>query len=166
MVFPWNESYDSGWRLTHCRRCQGGLAVAATAQPIVGNLLSFVGAVAGGVLGYYTFRWIYDHGFYGMMIPGALLGLGCGILAPGRSHLRGLLCAVAAVALSLFTEWKTRPFIKDGSLDFFLKNIPSLNPMALVMIVAGAFFAYWLGKDAGIRLLPARSGPNTVRQHD
>jgi hypothetical protein len=144
----------------------GGLAVAATAPPLVGNLLSVVGAIAGGALGYYTFGWIYHHGFYGMMIPGALVGLGCGLLAPNRSQLRGILCAVAGLAVSLFTEWKFRPFRADGSLGFFLKNIPSLEPLALIMMVAGAFFAYWLGKDAGIRLLPARPAPGPARPND
>jgi hypothetical protein len=148
------------------QRRQGDLAVAATAQPLVGNLLSLVGAIAGGVLGYYTFGWIYHHGFYGMMIPGALVGLGCGLLAPNSSRPRGILCAVAGLVVSLFAEWKFRPFIADGSLSYFLKNIPSLEPLALGMMAAGAFFAYWLGKDAGIRLLPDRPGPGPARQDD
>jgi hypothetical protein len=133
----------------------GGDAVATTGRQVAGHLLSMIGAVAGGILGYYTFGWIYHHGFYGMMIPGALLGLGSGLVAPAPSHARGVLCAVAGIVLGLFTEWNYRPFIADGSLDYFLRNIPSLNPMAIGMIAAGGFFAYWLGKDAGFRFLPA-----------
>ncbi len=138
--------------------------MATTARQIAGHLLSLVGAVAGGVLGYYTFGWIYHHGFYGMMIPGALLGLGCGLVAPGPSQVRGILCAVAGLALGLFTEWSYRPFNADSGLGYFLRNIPSLTPLALGMIPAGAFFAYWLGKDAGFRLLPGRMGQ--VRRFD
>jgi len=131
--------------------------VATTARQIAGHVLSVLGALAGGVLGYYTFGWIYHHGFYGMMILGALLGLGCGLMAPGPSQLRGILCAIVGLALGFFTEWSYRPFVADGSLGYFLQNISSLNPMALGMIPAGAFFAYWLGKDAGFRLLPGRA---------
>lgn len=135
-----------------------GGTVATTAQQIVGHLLSLIGAVVGGALGYYTFGWIYHHGFYGMMIPGALVGLGCGMLAPTSSQARGILCALAGLCLGLFTEWKFFPFRADASLGYFLKNISSLNALTLGMIAAGAFFAYWLGKDAGMRRLPGRQG--------
>jgi hypothetical protein len=138
--------------------------VAKTASQFAAHALSLIGAVAGGILGYYTFGWIYDHGFYGMMIPGALVGLGCGLFAPTRSHVRGLLCALAALALGLFTEWSFFPFKVDSSLGYFVKNIPSLNPLALVMIAAGAFFAFWLGKDAGFGLWSSR--PEPARRSD
>jgi hypothetical protein len=135
--------------------------VATTARQFAGQLLSLVGASAGGVLGYYTFGWIYHYGFYGMMVPGALLGLGCGLLAPAPSQLRGAVCAAAAVALGLFTEWRFFPFVDDPSLGYFLGKVASLTPVTLGMIAGGAFFAYWFGKDAGFRLLPGRSrGPS------
>jgi hypothetical protein len=123
--------------------------MAVTARQITSCFLSLVGAVTGGVLGYYIFRWIYHHGFYGMMVPGALVGLGCGLVAQHSSHIRGVICAVAALGLGLFTEWNFFPFVDDKSLGFFLKNIPALSPVTLLMIALGAFFAYWLGKDAG-----------------
>ena len=63
--------------------------MAVTSRQITSNLLGFIGAVVGGVLGYYTFLWIVDQGFYGMMIPGALLGLGCGLLSQHASHSEG-----------------------------------------------------------------------------
>ena len=59
----------------------------------------------GGVLGFYTFRWLLGQGFYGLMIPGAFLGLGCSLLAQHPSVVRGVFCGIAAFALSQFTEW-------------------------------------------------------------
>ena len=57
---------------------------------LISNLLGLVGAAIGGVLGFYTFGWLEDHGFYGLAIPGAFLGLGCGLLAQHRSRPRGI----------------------------------------------------------------------------
>ena len=38
---------------------------------IISNVLGLVGAIVGGVLGFYTFGWLFHYGFYGLMIPGA-----------------------------------------------------------------------------------------------
>ena len=45
----------------------------------------------------------------------------------------------------------------DNSLTYFLKNLTELTPVTLLMIAAGAFFAYWLGRDPGFSLLPRSS---------
>jgi hypothetical protein len=128
---------------------------------ITSYALGLIGAVAGGILGYYTFMWIVDQGFYGLMIPGALLGLGCGLLSQHRSHLRGAACAAAACVLGLYTEWRFAPFKADNSFAYLVGHVTELKPITQLMIVVGAFFAYWLGKDAGFTLLP-RGGSRQV----
>jgi hypothetical protein len=120
---------------------------------IISYVLGLVGAVAGGILGYYTFMWIVDQGFYGLMIPGALLGLGCGLLSQHRSQIRGVACGVAGLVLGLYTEWRFQDKA-DQSFAYLVSHVTDLKPITLVMIVLGAFFAYWLGRDAGFRLLP------------
>ena len=50
------------------------------------TLLTLCGAVAGGILGYFAFGWLLGQGFYALMLPGGLLGLGAG-LAKNRSVL-------------------------------------------------------------------------------
>jgi hypothetical protein len=125
----------------------------ALSRRVTSNILGVLGAVVGGALGYYTFGLIYHYRFYGMMIPGALLGLGCGLLARHPSQIRGVLCGVAGLVLGLYTEWSFFPFLADDSLDYFLKHLTSLNAVSIGMILAGAFFAYWLGKDGGYRSL-------------
>jgi hypothetical protein len=111
-----------------------------------------VGAAAGGVLGYYTFEWIVHQGFYGLMIPGALLGLGCGMLSQHPSRVRGVVCAAAAIPLALYAEWKSFPFIADPSFVYLVNHAHELKPITQLMIALGAVFAYWFGKDAGLRL--------------
>lgn len=116
---------------------------------LISNLLGFVGAMIGGALGFYTFGWIYAQGYYGLMIPGALLGLGCSLLARHPSPIRGVICGLAALVLGLYTEWHFQPFNADRSLSYFLKNVTSLPSVTLLMIGVGAIIAFWVGKDAG-----------------
>ena len=41
---------------------------------LISNLLGLVGAVIGGVLGFYTFRWLLEQGFYGLIDSGCVSG--------------------------------------------------------------------------------------------
>ena len=133
-------------------------------RQIASNVLGLTGAVIGGALGYYIFMWIVDQGFYGLMIPGALLGLGCSLLSQHRSHFRGIICAAAACLLGLYSEWKFAPFKADDSFGYFLRHAGDLKPITEGMIVLGAFFAYWLGKDAGFVWLPGAVRQGTTAQ--
>jgi hypothetical protein len=112
---------------------------------LLSNVLAVVGALIGGTLGFYTFGWLYDHHYYGPMIPGAFLGLGSGLLARHYSLLRGILCGVSAFLLSLFTEWWFRWSGEDQGLQGFLGN---LSGMTWAMIVGGSLIAFWVSKDA------------------
>ena len=132
------------------------------ARLVISNLLGLVGAIIGGVLGFYTFAWLEDKGFYGLAIPGAFLGLGCGLLSRHNSIARGLLCGAAALGLSLFTEWKFHHFLVDNSFSYMVNHLYEKGPVTLLMIGLGTVIAFWVGKDGGFRRLPeARSGPRT-----
>ena len=123
---------------------------------IVSNMLGVVGAAVGGYVGYWLFFWIRRQDFYAMAVPGALLGLGCGLLARHSSKARGMVCGAAGVALGLYTEWKHAPFQADDSFLYLLSHPQLLRPLTIAMIGLGAFLAYWLGKDGGYGD-PARS---------
>jgi hypothetical protein len=43
------------------------------------EFLVLLGAAIGGALGYVLFFWIAGQGFYGLALPGGLLGLGAGV---------------------------------------------------------------------------------------
>jgi hypothetical protein len=108
------------------------------------GLLAGAGAVAGGVVGYFATWWIARQGFYALVLPGAALGLGGGLFVKDRSALRGVLCAVAAVLLGLFTDWRVEPFIADKSLTYYLTHLHQLQPITLIMVGLGAAFGFWL----------------------
>jgi hypothetical protein len=123
-------------------------------RSLISNLLGLVGAAIGGTVGFFVFGWLLEYSFYGLILPGAFLGLGCGLLAQHRSVERGIVCGLAAVLLALFTEWWYRPFAADNSLKYFLTHITSLTPVTFLMLSVGALIAYWVSKDSGYRWFP------------
>ncbi len=112
-------------------------------------LIGLPGAIAGGALGYFVYKWALSQGFYALVIPGAFLGFGFG-LAARRSHwVFGILCFVLAFGLSLFAEWSTWPFKADGSWWYFLTHLDQLKPLTWVMIGVGSLIAFTLGRGRG-----------------
>jgi hypothetical protein len=109
-----------------------------------------LGAAVGGALGYFAFFWIARQGFYALVLPPGLLGLTAGFFARCRSTPLALICAVAGLALGLFTEWRFAPFIADRSLLYFLTHIHALKLITLLMLALGVFLSYRfaLGRDS------------------
>ncbi len=50
---------------------------------------------------------------------------------------------VLALALGVLAEWQFAPFIRDGSLGYFVTHFYQLKPITLIMIAAGAFIGFW-----------------------
>jgi hypothetical protein len=107
------------------------------------TLLVLGGALAGGILGYWAFFWIAAQGFYGLILPGGLLGLGAGLGKP-RALWLPVACGLAATAIGLLAEWRFAPFSKNESLTYFLSHIHELKPITLIMIVAGGFVGFFV----------------------
>ena len=120
-------------------------AAAKPLDPLV-IVRGVAGAVAGGLAGYFLFRWLYSNGLYGVMIPGVLLGLGAGLAARGHSLALGILSAVAALGLGIYSEWSIGRFKQDPSLLFFVTHVHHLPAVKLLMIAAGSAFAFWFGR--------------------
>jgi hypothetical protein len=114
---------------------------------VISNLLGLFGAILGGALGWLAVGYLVGQGFYGMILPGGLLGIGCGVLAQHRSTARGIACGLAGLLLSLYTEWHYFPFAKDGSLSFFVSHLQWLPPWKWAMHGVGAVLAFWCGRD-------------------
>jgi len=106
-------------------------------------LISIGGAILGGTLGCLGFHWLVDQGYYGLILPGGLLGIGA---AFGKARSIGLpvACAIAALALGLFAEWRDFPFVKDESFGYFLRHLTDLKPITLIMIAVGAALGFWM----------------------
>jgi len=105
-------------------------------------ILVLIGALAGGVIGLFGFLWIARQGFYALVLPGALLGLGASFFA-NSSRAICVVCGVLGLALGIVAEWQFAPFIRDASFGYFLTNIHQLRPITLIMIAAGAFIGFW-----------------------
>ena len=123
---------------------------------LISNLLGLVGAIAGGVLGFYTFRWLLGQGFYGLIIPGAFLGLGCSVLARHPSLVRGVFCGAAAFVLSEFTDWYFT--VTNDSFVDFIRSGKTLYPVTMLMSGVATVVAFWLGGDAGFPGFGIRRG--------
>ena len=120
--------------------------MAITSRQITSNLLGLVGAVAGGVLGYYIFLWLVHQGFYGLMIPGGMLGLGCGLLSQHRSLIRGALCAVAGLVLGMYAEWHFEWFrAPNDNFAYLVTHIHQKGPVTLLMLALGALLCVLAG---------------------
>lgn len=123
------------------------------ARSVLSNLIGLVGAVAGGVLGFLAFGWMYRKGFYAMVLPGGLVGIGCGLLARHESWARGIACAVLAVVAGLLAEWYFTPrFAEDPGLPFFLRHLGDVDAPTVTfgLIAIGAAAAFWFGKGRSI----------------
>ena len=99
----------------------------------------------GGAAGYFAFRFALSQGLYAMVLPGALLGIGCGLLSGTKSFVLGAICGVAGVVLGIFVEWQAFPFIDNHELGYFITHLPNVLPMHLLMIGLGGFGGLWFG---------------------
>jgi len=109
---------------------------------LTGNLAALSGAALGGTLGYFLFFWITEQGFYGLIIPGALLGIGAGFFKPGGKWV-AVVCGIAALILGAVCEWQFAPFIKDKSFGYFITHLHQLKPVTMFMIALGGVIAFW-----------------------
>jgi hypothetical protein len=114
-----------------------------TNPPTENSVVVLIGAAAGGAAGYALFVFARQSGFYAIVLPGAMLGIGAG-LARNRSVAMALICGLLALGLGLFTEWRFRPFIRDGRIEYFITHIHELTPITLGLIGLGGFIGFWM----------------------
>jgi hypothetical protein len=105
--------------------------------------LVFGGAALGGLIGHFAFGWLVNQGFYGLVLPGGLVGLGAGY-SSCRSRWPAVVCGVLAFALGLATEWRFFPFTADDSFTYFLAHLHQLKPITMLMLAAGTAIGFWV----------------------
>ena len=105
--------------------------------------LVFGGAVLGGVVGHFAFGWLVGQGFYGLVLPGGLLGFGAGATTC-RQRWPSVVCVVLALIAGLVTEWRSFPFLADESFGYFVSHVHQLKPLTLLMLGAGTAIGFWV----------------------
>jgi hypothetical protein len=145
-------------------RVHGGQQAAggAMVNRLISTILGVIGAVVGGISGFVVFDWIARYGLSALVLPGAALGLGCGLLARHHSVLRGIACAIAALGLGLYAEWRVAPFLADRRFRYLVLHFYDLVPITQIMIGLGAALAFYLGKDA-MFLAPSDSNSTSAK---
>ena len=105
--------------------------------------LVLAGGIVGGIAGFFAFRWMLTQGFYGLVVPGGMVGLGAGMF---RSHSRTvpIVCGVLALGAGLFSEWWTAPFIVDDSLGYFLTHLHRLRSITLIDVAIGTLLGFYV----------------------
>ncbi|MDF1814403.1 MAG: hypothetical protein P1V20_19515 [Verrucomicrobiales bacterium] len=107
------------------------------------SIIGLIGAVIGGLAGYFITGWLARQGLYSVLVPGALIGIGS-LFGRFRNATIPIILALCAVAAVYYTEWRYFPFSKDKSLSYFISNLTSLRPLTHVMAAIGGVISFWL----------------------
>lgn len=107
-----------------------------------------IGAVIGGVIGYALFAWIVNQGFYALIVPGAMVGMGSSLLSDTTSKTRGVITGIIGLALGFYSEWAQFPFSADTSFTYFITHLTQLRSLTWIMILVGAGVAWKWGGEA------------------
>lgn len=110
--------------------------------PITSLILGIVGAVIGGIVGFFIFKWVARQGFYAP-IPGAFVGIGFGLAARRYHPMFGIISAILGLIAGLVAEWMT--FRSEASLPDFVDAMRNESPITWVMIGLGVVLAYSFG---------------------
>lgn len=103
--------------------------------------MAVVGSILGGVVGHLAFEYLLKYGLYGAVLPGALVGIGAGLIRRRRIVAVGLFAAVVALIVGVYSELDAFTF-GDGSLAFFVKNP---QPVTWIMLAVGTGLGFMLG---------------------
>lgn len=108
-------------------------------------LRGVVGMLAGGAVGCLLFWLLLQQGFYALVLPGALIGLGCGAFSRTRSGLLAAGSACVATVVTLGLEARFFPFVADPSMSYFVTHLHQLKSATVIMMAIGVFMAGWFG---------------------
>jgi hypothetical protein len=106
-------------------------------------LLAICCAVVGAFVGYEAFLWMFERGFYALVLPGGLAGLAGGI-PKGSNVGAALVIAVLAIVSGLVAEHRVAPFIANDSLWYFLAHVTDLRPVTLALVGLGGAIGFYV----------------------
>ena len=106
------------------------------------SIHGIIGAIAGGVLGYFATGWMARQGFYSVLLPGVLTGVGSLLGVFKNKLFMPVVIGICATLLIYFTEWKYFPFSRDNSFSYFIEHIGDLRPLTHLMAIGGGLIAF------------------------
>ena len=109
-------------------------------------LLGLLGAILGGLAGYFAFMYAKDQGFYAPVLAGGLVGVGCGLLSRHHSMLRGILCGIAGVLLGYYCDYRITILPRYETFADTWSLFPSMGPWTNIMVILGGLVSYWFGQ--------------------
>ena len=109
--------------------------------------LAAVGGIVGVIAGYVAFRLVLKVGLYGLVLPGALAGVGCAMLGRRPSTAQGVVGGVLGLLGGILAEWHVAPFLVDDSLGYFLAHLGNVRTPSQIMIAAGAILGFLFARS-------------------
>ena len=117
-----------------------------------GLLLGVFGALLGAVVGFFVFQFLARRGLYFIVLPGALVGLGCGFAARSRLLVLGIIAVAVAIPTAIVCEWRTdRYFCDDGEtlmgvLEYTSRMVELRGWKLPVFVGLNGLIAFWFGR--------------------
>ena len=111
--------------------------------------LLVVGAAVGGLVGVVGYFWLLKQGYYALVLPTGLVGVGCGQFARRPSNARGLVCALVGLAAGFTCDWKSTGGLKDMSFGEVLGQLGNFHPVTWLMLGLGTALSFSMGRGAG-----------------
>ena len=114
--------------------------------------LGIFGALLGAVVSFFLFQFLTRRGLYFIVLPGALVGLGCGFAARSRLLVLGIIAVAVAIPTAIFCEWKSDAYLCDDGktlmgIGEYISRMIELRGWKLpVFIGLNGLIAFWLGR--------------------
>jgi len=110
-------------------------------------LLGLLGAILGGLAGYFAFMLAKDEGFYAPVLAGGLVGVGCGMLSRHHSILRCVLCGIAGILLGYYCDFRITLMPHYDSFAAYLAALSKHGAFTNIRVILGGLVAYWFGQS-------------------
>lgn len=108
--------------------------------------MAIAGAIGGAAVGYIGFWLMMQFNLYALVLPGTMIGLGCGAQSRAHSWPLAVFAGMLALVVTVFVEWHFFPMRDDGSFRYFVQNLADLRPGTKLMLAAGTFAGFWFGR--------------------
>ena len=114
--------------------------------------LGVFGALLGAVVSFFLFQFLTRRGLSFLVLPGALVGLGCGFAARSRSFALAIIAVAIAIPTAIACEWKTDRYLCDdgetlmGMVEYTSRMVELRGWKLPVFVGLNGLIAFWFGR--------------------